>query len=479
MKLITALLALSALTLRAADTPPNILWIISDDHSWNQMACAGHPDVKTPRLDTFAAQSMSFDRCYTSSPQCLPSRATFLTGRAPVEMGMTRFTTPIPRSVPLFPEILKEDGYFTAISGRAHHIDGWSYTESIPELYKKHDLPNASKRFDFARDSNSGTSEERREIFFEYFDEFFDELAEGKPFFLQFNFLDPHLPVSSRELNPFARQYDPAKLTLPADWPDTPAVREHYALFLGLVSRLDHDFGRVLDILEEKGLAGNTLVLFAGDNGAAVFRGKGTLYENGIRVPLMVRWPGKVKPGSRSHNLISGEDFAPTMLEALGKPTPENMSGVSFLPTLLGKEDKPRREVFSERGAHGDPLPTNSSCLDFSRCIVTPTHKLIYNATWQMPYWPVDFFSQPFWLELVKMNQSAELPKKFRELLFSPTRPMFELYDLTKDPLEMNNLAGTAKTKAVEDDLKLRLTEWMLLQNDYLPLPAPDAPPER
>ena len=183
--------------------------------------------------------------------------------------------------------------------------------------------------------------------------------------------------------------------------------------------------------------------------------------------------------GTVSRDLVSGEDLAPTMLAALGKPVPETMTGVSFLPTLIGKEEKPRTEVFSERGAHGDPLPTNSSCLDFSRCIVTPTHKLIYNATWQIPYWPVDFFTQPFWLELVKMNQSAELPQKFRKLLFAPTRPMFELFDLTKDPLEMNNLAGTPEIKAVEDDLKLRLTEWMLLQNDYLPLPAPDAPPER
>ena len=479
MKLITAILALTSLTVRAADTPPNILWIVSDDHSWNQLGCAGHPDVKTPRLDAFATEGMRFDHCYTTAPQCLPSRATFLTGRAPVEMGMTRFTTPIPRSVPLFTEILKDDGYFTAIAGRAHHIDGWSYTKSIPELYKKHDLPNASARFDFARDSNSGTSEQRRDEFFRHLDEFLAARPADKPFFLQFNFLDPHLPVSSRELNPFARQYDPAKLTLPADWPDTAAVREHYALFLGLVSRLDHDFGRVLDILEEKGLAENTLILFAGDNGAAVFRGKGTLYDNGIRVPLIVRWPGKVKPGTVSRDLVSGEDLAPTMLAALGKPVPETMTGVSFLPTLIGKEEKPRTEVFSERGAHGDPLPTNSSCLDFSRCIVTPTHKLIYNATWQIPYWPVDFFTQPFWLELVKMNQSAELPQKFRKLLFAPTRPMFELFDLTKDPLEMNNLAGTPEIKAVEDDLKLRLTEWMLLQNDYLPLPAPDAPPER
>ncbi|MCA9920593.1 MAG: sulfatase-like hydrolase/transferase, partial [Anaerolineales bacterium] len=192
---------------------------------------------------------------------------------------------------------------------------------------------------------------------------------------------DPHRAFSSRELNPFARQYDPAKLTLPADFPDTPQVREDYALFLGMISRMDHDTGRVLDALEEHGLADNTLVVFAGDNGAAVFRGKGTLYERGLRVPLIVRWPGHVKPGAVSDALVSGEDFAPTMLDACGYEPIEGMTGESFLPALLGKNGKERGEVFGERGAHGDPLPTNASCVDFSRCIITDKHKLIYNAT--------------------------------------------------------------------------------------------------
>ncbi|MCU0750843.1 MAG: hypothetical protein MUF13_14995 [Akkermansiaceae bacterium] len=91
----------------------------------------------------------------------------------------------------------------------------------------------------------------------------------------------------------------------------------------------------------------------------------------------------------------------------------------------------------------------------------------------------MDFFARDFWLELVEMNKNGKLDERFRKLLFSPTRPMFELFDLTKDPLETENLAGKAEHKSIEDDLRLRLTEWMLLENDYLPLPAPDAPAER
>jgi N-sulfoglucosamine sulfohydrolase len=480
MKTILSLLLATLTTAPAVPHPkPNILWIVTDDHSWNQIACGGDPNLNTPRIDQLAAEGMMFTRAYTTSSQCLPSRASFLTGRNPVEIGMTRFTTPLHRHIPILPEPLRQNGYFTAIAGRAHHIDGWSYTQSIPDLFRKHHLPNASARFDFARDSNHGTSEERREEFFRHLDEFFAARPADKPFFLQFNFLDPHLPVSSRELNPFARQYDPASLILPEDFPDTPAVREDYALFLGLISRLDHDVGRLLDILQEKNLGENTLIILIGDNGGAVFRGKGTLYERGIRVPMIVRWPDMVKPGSTTDTLVSGEDLAPTMLDALGLPIPAETTGKSFLPVLLGKNHTPRTEVFSIRSAHGDPLPSNSSCFDLVRCIVTPTHKLIYNATWQIPYWPVDFFNRPFWLELVEQNKTGQLDPKFQKLLFSPTRPMFELFDLTKDPLELENLAGKPEHQAIEHDLRLRLTEWMLLQNDYLPLPAPDAPPER
>jgi N-sulfoglucosamine sulfohydrolase len=475
------LCGIAALTsaLNAKETPPNILWIVSDDHSWNQIACGGDPNLKTPRIDQLAAEGMNFTRAYTTSCQCLPSRASFLTGRGPVEIGMTRFTTPLHRHIRIFPELLKENGFFTAIAGRAHHIDGWSYTQTIPELFRKHQLPNASARFDFARDSNHGTSEERRDEFFRHLDEFFEARPADKPFFLQFNFLDPHLPVSSRELNPFARQYDPQTLILPEDFPDTPAFREDYALFLGLVSRLDHDVGRVLDILDEKGLRENTLVVLVGDNGGAVFRGKGTLYERGIRVPMIVRWPGKVKPGTTSQALISGEDLAPTMLDALGMTHPPGnhrkiISACSVRQTPPGAQGSLLHPLRPRRSAAQQLLMLRSRPLH--RHPHPQAHLQRHLAD---PLLARRFLQPPLLARTCRNEQSGKLDPKFQKLLFSPTRPMFELFDLTKDPLELENLAGKPGHQAIEHDLRLRLTEWMLLQNDYLPLPAPDAPPER
>jgi arylsulfatase A-like enzyme len=193
----------------------------------------------------------------------------------------------------------------------------------------------------------------------------------------------------------------------------------------------------------------------------------------GLHVPLIARWPGRVKPGTSSAELISGEDLAPTFLESARVPVPKELTGRSFLKLLRGEPYTGRKYVFAERGAHGSGLPTNSAAFDLGRCVITPTHKLIYNALWQLPYWPVDFAGDPMWKDLQKRHEAGTLDAKLDRLYFSPTRPMFELYDLKNDPSEFNNLAGKPEAAAVERELKARLQEWMLLERDYLPLPVP------
>jgi arylsulfatase A-like enzyme len=210
-----------------------------------------------------------------------------------------------------------------------------------------------------------------------------------------------------------------------------------------------------------------------GDNGASQFRGKGTLYEFGIRVPLLVRWPGKVKPGSSSAELISGEDLAPTFHAAAGLPVPPEMTGRSFVKLLRGEPFVGRQFVFAERGAHGTNLPGNSADFDLGRVVVSKTHKLIYHALGELPYWPVDFARDAFWQELGQMHRAGKLEPRIAQLYFAATRPQFELYHLEKDPNEFTNLAGTPEAASVERDLKATLQEWMILQRDFIPLPVP------
>jgi arylsulfatase A-like enzyme len=186
-------------------------------------------------------------------------------------------------------------------------------------------------------------------------------------------------------------------------------------------------------------------------------------------VPLIVRWPGTVKPGANTSALVSGDDLAPTLLEMAGIALPENLTGVSFLALLHGEaQPKPREQVIAERGAHGSSLPHNSASFDLGRAIVMDRYKLIYNATWQLPYQPVDFGLD----DVRALADARKLPENLAAMSLAEHRPMFELYDLREDPFEMTNLAGNAQTAEVERDLKGRLAAWMIHHHDFVPLPV-------
>lgn len=454
-----------------ASERPNILLLLSDDQSAPFLGCYGNPVIRTPNLDRFAAEGMRFDRAYVTSPQCVPSRASLMTGQSPVRIQMTRFSAPLPADVLAFPEVLRASGgYYTGLCGRTFHLDGPAPARSGPEMrevFERFGLRTFQRRVDYL------PSEGARRLIPRLINTFLDRVPAGKPFFLQVGFSDPHRPLDRDAISP---PHDPDKLLLPPFFPDTKGVREDLGRYYDEVGRLDGDFGQVLGILAERGLARNTLVVFMGDNGGALLRGKGTLNELGIRVPLLVRWPGKVKPGGSTTELFSGEDLAPTLLQAASAPVPPEMTGRSFLKLLRGEPFEGRRTLFSERGAHGQGLPTSTGAFDLGRCVVTPTHKLIYNALWQLPYSPVDFAGDPFWKEIQAMHRDGKLSPELDRLYFPPARPMFELYDLSKDPNEMTNLAGKPEHAETERRLKGLLQEWMILNRDFLPLPIP--PPQ-
>ena len=449
---------------RAAERP-NILLVLSDDHSYPHIGCYGNADIKTPNLDRFAADGIRFDRAYVACPQCVPSRAAIMTGRSPLAVQMTRFSAPLPAEYKVFPEILRGAGYYSGVAGRTYHLDGAAGGRQPPEtrrVFEQHQLATFPRRLDFAKTTSGGANIRAQ------YREFLDAVPKGKPFVLQLCFNDPHRPLDRKAI---PQPHDPAKLKLPPWYPDTKLVRDDFARYYDEISRFDSDFGKVLEELTKRGLADNTLVVMMGDNGASQFRGKGTLYETGVHVPLLARWPGVMKPGSTSAELISGEDLAPTFLEAAGVAAPQEMSGRSFVKLLRSEPFQGRKYVFAERGAHGQALPTNSANFDLGRVVISKRHKLIYTALTHLPYHPVDFAGDAFWKELQQMHKDGKLDPLFDRLYFSPTRPMFELFDLEADPAEFKNLAGTKEAAAVEKELLAALQEWMILQRDFLPLP--------
>ena len=449
-----------------ADTP-NVLLILSDDHSAPHLGCYGNKDIRTPHLDRLASEGMRFDRAYVTSPQCVPSRASILTGRHPIDIGMTRFSAALPNDVATFPELLRQHhGYFTGLAGRTYHLSGNIHNQpAIKSHLRPEDFPDFDRRFDYVKVA-PGIDQGARAETLRQFNEFLDKVPAGKPFFLQLCWSDPHRPLTDDNL-PF--KHDPATIALPPFVPDAPATRRELAAYYDEVGRLDGNVGTVLKTLDERKLSANTIVIFMGDNGASQLRGKGTLNEWGIHVPLIVRYPGVVKPGSATSSLVTGEDLAPTLLQAIGVELPKNLTGVSLLPLLRDPASKPPREqVISERGPHASSLPRNSASFDLGRVIVTDRYKLIYNAMWQLPYEPVDFNLDP----IRKLQQEGKLKPELATLYLSEQRPMFELYDLKEDPYEMHNLAGTPQAKETEQELKGRLAAWMIQHRDFIPLPV-------
>lgn len=464
--LLTALVAIDATQLAAAERP-NILLLLSDDHSYPYLSTYGDPNVKTPALDKLAAEGMKFHRFFTACPQCVPSRAAYMTGRSPVAARMTRFSSPLSRDEMTFPEMLRaQGGYFTGICGRTFHLDGAARAdEAIRAIYEKHHLQTFADRVDFLNTCPDDQVATQVGLFL-------DKKPADKPFFLWANFSDPHHPWNTgAELRP-----DPASLKLPAHWPDLPGMREQVADYCAEVNHLDRTIAGVLEVLTKRGLLDKTLIVFAGDNGQALPHGKGSLYDPGSNVPFLIRWSGVVKPGGDSRALVSNEDVAPTLLAAAGLSPHEKMSGVSILPHLKGEAFTPRKYVFVERGPHGSNAPVNvnmmSSGYDLARAVRSDRYKFIYNCTPWVPYSPVDSAGGAGWTQIKTAHQAGTLAAPLARTYFTTPRPVYELYDLTADPSELNNLSGKPELAAVERDLRLALTEKMILDFDYLPLPA-------
>lgn len=445
--------------------PPNIVLILSDDHSAPYLGCYGDKEIRTPNFDRFAAQGMRFTHAYTAAPQCVPSRTAMLTGRSPVAARMGRFSSPLPPDVITLPEMLRTKGYFTGVCRRLFHLDGPGRVgPTTKALFEKNHMLTWQRRVDWL-DGQSTRAQTKEKL-----NEFFDKRPDGRPYFLWVNFNDPHYPWDAKAIE---RPHDPAKVTLTPDVPDTPGMRDDFRRYYDEIARADEEFQWVLDAIATRGNPDNTIVVFLGDNGMALPRGKGSLYERGLHVPLLVRWPGRIAAGKVNDELISGEDITPTLLEAAGAEPVKEMTGRSFLGALTGRPHQARQAIFGARLYHGNsPFTpdTKASNFDLSRCVRTRKWKLIYNCTPQMEYQPVDSARDAGWQQVLALHREGRLKPEWERMYFGK-RPVLELYDLESDPHELVNLAGRAEHAKTERELKVLMAEKMIVDYDYLPLP--------
>ena len=359
--LILALLLLTSAAHPSLAAPPNLILFLADDLGWGDLACFGHPIIKTPNLDAFAKQGVRLTQCYAASAVCSPSRSALLTGRTPHRNGVFTWIAEggpvhLRTSEITLPKLLKGAGYTTCHSGK-WHLNGLFNNPAQPQP--------GDHGYDWwmATQNNAGPSHENPSNFVRngqpvgrlegysaplVVSEAVTWLKEkrdpAKPFFLAVWAHEPHYPIKS----------DPKFKALYPDLADD-VQREHHAN----VTQLDHAFGLLMKSLDEQKLTDNTFVFFTSDNGpegnGTTTPGRGSsgglrerkrsMHEGGIRVPGLARWPGKIPAGSASEVPVIGSDLFPTMLGIAGVKPPADrvLDGVDVLPVLTGKAAKVER----------------------------------------------------------------------------------------------------------------------------------------
>ncbi|MCX7825808.1 MAG: sulfatase-like hydrolase/transferase [Verrucomicrobiae bacterium] len=352
-RLLILFLTLAAVfaTQATAAARPNIVLVLCDDLGYGDLHCFGDKTLQTPHLDKFAAEGLRLTSCYAAHANCSPSRTALMTGRTPTRAGVRNWIaqdSPVhmPRSEVTIATLLRRAGYATCHSGK-WHMNGQFNQPTQPQpgehgfehwfSTQNNALPSHRNPDNFVR---NGQEVGKLEGYSAHLvvDEAIRWLGardQAKPFFLYVCFHEPHEPIAT----------DPKYTKL---YPcDDPSYSAHH----GNITQMDDAFGRLMRALDERGLRENTFVFFTSDNGPAVTAmhphgsagplrdKKGSLYEGGIRVPGIVRWPGKTKPGSVSDEPVSGVDFLPTAcaLAGIEPPRDRTLDGASFLPVLEGK----------------------------------------------------------------------------------------------------------------------------------------------
>ncbi len=446
----------------AADTRPNLILVIADDMNWDDCGAYGHPAIRTPHIDQLAAEGMRFVHAYLTTNSCSPSRSSILTGRYPHNTGAEQLHWPLPASSITFAGLLRESGYHTAAAGKWHL--GESVRDHFDEIYEASSagfvLPSgqAGQPGKMIAEQPSGCEDWVKAL---------EACPTDRPFFLWLAALDPHREYQSGALTPPHTTQD---VIVPPYLPDTPEVREDLRLYYDEIGRLDQYVGRLLEALARRGVEENTLVLFISDNGRPFPRDKTTLYDGGIRTPWIVRWPKRIQPGSVSSSLVSAIDIAPTLIELASPDSassssslvqPKSFEGRSFVDSLFAQGAEVRKYAFAEDHWHDYE--------DHGRCVITPQFKLIRNDYPDLPGTPpADAGRGPAWQLMLRLNRTNRLTAAQRNCFISP-RPAWELYDLGRDPAELQNRYDDPAYRSIREELRQALSDWAEQTNDFLP----------
>ncbi len=425
--------------------PPNILFLIADDWSFPHAGVYGDKVVRTPTFDRLAAEGALFNNAYTASPSCSPSRASILLGRYPHQNGDGgNLWSEFPNANPTYVQILESNGYFAGSTRK-----GWG--------------PGEHKVTGFVNNP-AGKS-------FEDFSAFMKEKPKDQPFTFWFGSSDPHREyVANTGIQSGMKLQD---VIVPGFFPDNDCVRNDILDYYFEIERFDRESGQLIDLLKEMGELDNTIIVMTSDNGMPFPRAKANLYDYGTRMPLAIRWPEKIKPGTVVDEFVNFVDFAPSFVEAAGL-TQNSMSGQSLWGLLSG-EKQARAQVYLERERHANVRKGDLSYP--MRGIRDQNYLYIWNS---MPernpagdptvhqsvgqYGDVDHSITKFLIMEMKGKAQAGKPDYF-QLAFG-SRPEEELYDVKNDPYQLNNLASDPRLSSIKAKMKTDLLQWMTETGD-------------
>ncbi len=432
---------------------PNILWISTEDIS-PDLGCYGDDYAVTPNIDKLATESVRYENVFSHSGVCAPTRSGIITGIYPTTNGTHHMRCKgVPSAqVKCFSEYLRKAGYYC--------------TNNVKTDYQFDPPPTAW-------DECSRKAHWRNR-------------QQGQPFFAIFNFTTTHeSQIRNRSKAMLDRlaslesheKHDPAKAKLPPYYPDTPLVRQDWAQYYDIITLMDKQVADLLDQLQKDGLAEDTIVWFWGDHGRGLPRAKRWIYDSGLRVPLIIRVPEKwrktamptnadaVKPGTVNDDLIAFIDFAPTMLSLAGIEIPKHIQGKAFLG---GRKASPRDYIYAARDRMDEAI-------DLIRAVRDKRYKYIRNYMWHLSRGQdISYMNQmPTMQEMRRLFAEGKL-KGPQMQYFEPTKPVEELYDIVKDPHEVENLATDPKYKNALERMRKVHVQWVKETGDIGLIPEPE-----
>ncbi|MEM6769230.1 MAG: sulfatase, partial [Bacteroidota bacterium] len=431
----------------SAPTPPNIVFIIADDVAWDDLGAYGHPSVRTPNLDRLAQEGMRYTQAFLTTSSCSPSRTSIISGLYPHNTDAEQLSWPLPEGKQTFVQELKNNGYWTGLAGKYHMGDPVRDDfDALLEMQWK-DAPIGLDRRLVG--DGSGCDDWVKLL---------RQRPQDQPFFVWLAAFDAHRPFYEGISD---QPYTTDKVVIPPYIPETDLVKKDFALYYEEITRMDDYIGKVLAELDQQGVTDNTLVLFVSDNGRAFPRDKTTLYDGGIKTPWIIKWPGHIKAGTVNPNLVSSVDIAPTLLRAANLEPPSVFEGVDLSPTW--GEDMPpvRNEIYAEDHFHDFE--------DYTRAVRTNRYKYIKNFYPDLPNTPsADILRDRSWQSMLAAKEAGTLSEA-QLWCFNTPRPEEELYDLSVDPFELNNLATTDEAQKVLSTMRQRLSDIRTQTNDVQP----------